>query len=367
MKKARQLNFEILRIVAMLMIVTAHYLDKGGALTAVTEEFGVNSYIAWLIEAFNFVSINLYVLITGYFGSGTNFSLRRIGKVWGQTLFYSVIIGVIAMAIGMQEFNIYTVFGYIFPVATEHYWFITEYLLLCVLMPFLNAGFESMEKRTLVKVIGVLLLINVLAKTLIPMRLASDSLGYDVLWFVCVYLTGAYIREYRIGFIKRRRNGLILGILCGIATFGSMVILREIYMRTGKFGDLITYAYTFNHLFCYLGSVGFFIACDKRKPGASEADSKVGAGKRLIYKVSGATLGVYLIHEHLNIRYLWPKLFGCEKYITAPLWKFVLHMFVTVVIMFGICTVIELIRQEVFSMLGRLRIKKERENAENQK
>lgn len=32
MKKDRQMNYELLRIIAMLMIVCLHYLGKGGAL-----------------------------------------------------------------------------------------------------------------------------------------------------------------------------------------------------------------------------------------------------------------------------------------------------------------------------------------------
>lgn len=367
MKRTRQLNFEILRIVSMLMIVTLHYLDKGGALTKVTEEFSVNSYVAWLVEAFCIMSVNLYVLITGYFSSGTSFSIKKIGRIWGQVLFYSIVIGGIALAIGMQDFDIYAIFRYVFPVSTEHYWFATEYLLLCILMPFLNAGFEKMEQKTVLKVIGLLLLICAVAKTFIPMRLPSDQLGYDVLWFVCIYLTGAYIREYRISLIKRRRNGLILGVVCGVAIFASMFVLREIYIRTGRFENLISYAYSYNHLLCYVGSVGLFIACDKRKPGAEDWDSKVGWGKRLIYKVAGATFGVYLIHEHWNIRYLWPQWFASGEYVNAPLGIFVLHMVFAVLIMFCVCTLIELLRQKMFLFIGQKWIVKERKHVENQK
>ncbi len=52
MRAKRQANFELLRIVAMLMIIVLHYLNKGGLLVDYTSDrTGVN-YAAHLTEAF---------------------------------------------------------------------------------------------------------------------------------------------------------------------------------------------------------------------------------------------------------------------------------------------------------------------------
>ena len=50
MKSERQANFELLRIVAMLMIIVLHYLNKGELLTAYTTDRTVINYAAHLIE-----------------------------------------------------------------------------------------------------------------------------------------------------------------------------------------------------------------------------------------------------------------------------------------------------------------------------
>ncbi len=65
--KKRERNYEILRILAMLMIVCLHYLSKGGALAAPTGKLAATGYTAWFIEAFCVVAVNVYVLISGYF------------------------------------------------------------------------------------------------------------------------------------------------------------------------------------------------------------------------------------------------------------------------------------------------------------
>lgn len=356
MKKVRKLNFEILRIVAMLMIVCLHYLGKGGALTPANQEFGANSYIAWLVEAFCYVSVNVYVLISGYFGSGSTFSLRKIARLWGQVFFYSVVIGVVVLTATntWQHIDIYTLFGYVFPVVTEHYWFATAYLMLYVLMPFLNAGFERLDQKTIKRILILLVCFSSIAKSVIPMKLPLDKMGYDILWFVCLYLTGAYIREYRIFFLKRRLHGLILYVACAFITFAGMLVLRTLYLERGLFENLITYTYAYNHILCFMGAIGLFIACDRRREDAEDWDAKVGIGKRMIYRVAGATFGVYLIHEHVNVRYLWPRLVGCEDVLQASPIAFVLHMGVTVLCVFILCTLIEMMRQKLFYMLENL-------------
>ena len=44
--KKRIVSIELLRILAMMMVVMLHYLSKGGLLTSLTEEFSGGAYIA---------------------------------------------------------------------------------------------------------------------------------------------------------------------------------------------------------------------------------------------------------------------------------------------------------------------------------
>ena len=52
LKGKRQANFELLRIVAMLMIIVLHYLNKGEMLTDYTTDRTVINYAAHMTEAF---------------------------------------------------------------------------------------------------------------------------------------------------------------------------------------------------------------------------------------------------------------------------------------------------------------------------
>ena len=138
-EKKRQLHYELLRIAAMLMIVSLHYLSKGGLLgDPARADMTAAGYTAWFVEAFFLVAVNVYVLISGYFGvdarggmtNGKNVSFREVMRrplrIWKQVLFYSVLFGCGAFVIGAREFDLYQLFSYCFPIVTEHYWFATS-------------------------------------------------------------------------------------------------------------------------------------------------------------------------------------------------------------------------------------------------
>ncbi len=353
MKKEREKNYEILRIVAMLMIVCLHYLSKGGALADPSGKLAPTGYTAWLIEAFCLVAVNVYVLISGYFGIGDESAtsieqtkitdvLKRPLCIWLQVFFYSVVIGVLFLVTGVQEFDIYTVFMYVFPISTEHYWFATSYILLTLLMPFINAGFDRLEKRSVQGVLACMLVLFSLAKTIIPMQLPWDHKGYDAFWFVFLYLTGAYLRRYGINRINSRAKSIALYVVSSLLIFASMLCIRTLYLETGSLKDFISYGYSYNFLFCYTAAIGLFLVF-QRNP-KTESANPCGSTLQLI---SGATFGVYLIHEHVNLRYLWPTLFNTAEYATAPVPTFILHMIGTVAVVYVVCTLIEILRKKL--------------------
>lgn len=357
MKKERVKNYEILRILAMLMIVCLHYLSKGGALASPAGELSTTGYVAWLIEAFCLVAVNVYILISGYFGIGEKESeaqnniikakdiLKRTIRIYLQVWFYSVVIGVFFLITGLQEFDIYTVFMYIFPVSTEHYWFATAYLLLTLLMPFLNAGFDRMEKRAVERVLVCMLLVFSLAKTILPMQLPWDHKGYDAFWFVFLYLTGAYLRRYGVKWIKSRAKAVSLYIFSSLIVFASMLVIRFLYIRTGSLEEFISYGYSYNFLFCYLASIGLFLAF-QRNPKA-ERPRTCGP---VLQTISSASFGVYLIHEHVNLRYLWPTWFHSAEFTMTSVPGFLLHMLGTVGVVYFVCTAIEIIRMNIVKL-----------------
>jgi surface polysaccharide O-acyltransferase-like enzyme len=87
--KKRIVSIELLRIIAMMMVVTLHYLDKGGVLPSLTGEMTLNGYVAWGVECLAIVAVNVYMLISGYLLVETGFKPGRLIELLCQVLFYT--------------------------------------------------------------------------------------------------------------------------------------------------------------------------------------------------------------------------------------------------------------------------------------
>ena len=131
--KARQANIELLRIIAMLMVVVLHYLSKGQAIVSMTENTDAWNLSLWFLEAMCIVTINLYVLISGYFFVEANWKFSRLITLWLQVMFYSIGVPAVCFALGIGEvrqWGLYDWINVLFPIQMEHYWFMTAYVVL---------------------------------------------------------------------------------------------------------------------------------------------------------------------------------------------------------------------------------------------
>ena len=71
-------NIEILRLLAMAMVVSLHYLAKGELLEKLTGPLSLQGHLAWILESFSIAAVDVYVLISGYFLVETGFRCRRV-------------------------------------------------------------------------------------------------------------------------------------------------------------------------------------------------------------------------------------------------------------------------------------------------
>jgi len=354
--KRREANFELLRIVAMLMIITLHYLDKGGILPEPTADYSVTGCLAWGVEAFCVCAVNVYVLISAYFLAESSYRPMKVVRLWLQVVFYSVgieIALILAGIVPLSGLTVYEMMNDIFPVIEEHYWFVTAYILMYLLAPLMNGTLRTLPEKTYRQGILLLLLLLSLSKSVLPVKLPTDRLGYDALWFLCLYMIGAYMRYYGAE-RAAARTGKALGecmkyIVCAILIFISLLAVHGFYMRTGSLADFINRQYQYNSILCLAASVFLFRAF-------REIRIAPGGVASFICKAASASFGVYLIHEHKSLRYLWPVWAGTERFAQTPL--FLLHWLLTVIILYGICMIIDFIRQYLFQIIGGLWTKK---------
>lgn len=347
MEAKRQANFELLRIVAMGMIIVLHYMGKGNIIISYGKNASLINHIAWLIEAFCIVSVNCYVLISGYFLVESGWKLKRIPILILQVLFYSVLIPVAMLCLGMisgSELSIYDWLNFILPIQNNHYWFATHYVLFYLFVPILAAGVQNLEKRLFQIIIIVLLLFFSVGKTIFPFKLSIDTSGYDYGWFLCLFLVAAYIRLYGVPWLEKGKRAIVLYIGMCFLLWGVAAICGILKRQTGSFSNYLDMPYTYNYFFVFLASVGLFYAFKKMQ-------IKEGKAANIIRKLAPYTFGIYLLNDHLIVRDKWMYWLGVEK--VQGTWSFIPHMIGCVLVIYVLGTVVDFVRAYLFARVVR--------------
>lgn len=340
----RQANFELLRIVAMLMIISLHYLVKGWVATPfpfAAKENPVGVF-AWLIEAFCIVSVNCYVLISGYFFVESAWKPGRVASLLFQVLFYSLPIPVLFLWTGVISrgaLDVYDWIGFLFPFGTEHYWFATAYLVMYLFAPFLSAGIEKMKKRDLQILMALLLTFFMLEKTILPIYLATDRHGYDFGWFLCLFVVAGYIRLYGISWLEKQSHSVGAYVLSSLLIWMLALCSNTLGSEIETFVHYANMLYTYNHVLCLAGSISLFYVFKNMR-------IKEGRFAEAVRKLAPYTFGVYLLHEHILVRYEWMKWLGVEK--VAKSFLFLPHMIGCVLLVYVIGTAVDVERTKVF-------------------
>lgn len=74
-QNVRDSNYELMRVISMLMIVVWHILLHG---LVEVQSTGILSFIIYLLEAFLVVHVNSYILVTGYYQCRKKFQLKKL-------------------------------------------------------------------------------------------------------------------------------------------------------------------------------------------------------------------------------------------------------------------------------------------------
>lgn len=204
-KIKRLSNFELLRIVAILMIVSMHLMGE----MMQTRSFVNRELIIFFNAAFN-VSTSLFILISGYFG--LHFKKEKLIHLWILTLSYSVLVLILnVFVLKTEPLGGKLLIHSLFPVFTKSKWFITCYIILYILSPYINKGIESLSQKQFVRVLTILIVFFYLAPTILFLQILNDS-GKGIINMLTVYLIGRYIAMYGIHskWLSWKMGGVIL-------------------------------------------------------------------------------------------------------------------------------------------------------------
>jgi len=345
MKKARQGNLELLRLLSMLMVVTVHLCNHGG-LVGNVQKGTAAYYIVWTLFGVSMVCINIYVLISGYFLSESSFASWRLVKMELQILFYSMGILALFWIFGSVEHDVKYLVYCATPIISDFYWFVTMYVGMYLLSPILNKFAKSITKRQFQCMLILLFcLLSVWTNVFYYTSGLNIAEGASIAWFVAIYLLGAYIRLHYVPDGKLSKWFLIGGglvLMIPISRYIIEALVSIPWPGARLLEDLLwgySISYHYNSMLATIGAAAVFVAFLNVK-------LRDGFGTGFINVAASVSFAVYLIHDHYYIRgTLWNFINPWEW---LDDWYLLPGIILTVICIYGSCMVIELIRQWAF-------------------
>ena len=337
----RQSNFELMRIIAMLMIIMGHYTGFGiihyntEYLNDVAPIF--NKIIVPAINAGGSIAVGLFFMITGFFLCKKNNNPKFL-QVLVETCFYAIIIVllyIINSVLKGEKISLQFIFSFlIIPISSNQWWFVTTYLILMFMVPYLNNFIKELDRKQLLHFIIIALCIW---QTLgfIDIKYKINSY-YDLQRALCFYFIGAYISLY-IKKTQRKTFFLLLAIYGWIFyaitkyLFVSLEIHNPFLLITTGIGRTLLKGWI--EPFIAISIFMFFYNIDIKS-------------NYLINNISATVFGIYLLHENNFIRnILWNGIFKAYEKYKSPL--LIIYIFVSSLIIFIVCSFIDYLRIKI--------------------
>ena len=273
-KITRQSNMELLRIVAMSMIVIGHFLVHG-----ITKK-QMSPIIYDFITTYCAIGVNLFFLISGYFRIKA--SLKGIFKLIYTIFIFDCINILLLVAVGETVSLSEYLNTVLFPISKSSYWFIHVYLFLIVCAPLINIGIDKLPLKQLRALILVFSLLTVYSCGL--GHNLSNNNGYTFLQGVYMYCLAAYLK--RDNYLMEHLNGikcLISAFL--LLTLGAIIIYFTHIVSVTIYNSFINIA-SAALVFMYF--------------------SKLELKSRAINGIAVGALGCYLLQDGIfGLRYLY--------------------------------------------------------------
>ncbi len=191
-KSSRLSNFELLRVLAMLMVLAIHadFFSLGRPTYAQFVASPLDVWTRMAVEVLGIVAVDVFVLISGWFGIRA--SVRGFCRYLFTCMFFCLGVNVVcSLHPALQADSLRMIYD-----RMELNWFVKAYMLLYILAPVLNAFVTTASRRTQERV-----LIGFFAvQTLFGWMTGSAGYfvqGYSPLAFVGLYLLARYVAIFR--------------------------------------------------------------------------------------------------------------------------------------------------------------------------
>ncbi len=303
-RQTRKSGIELLKIFAVFLIVISHVVQTLGALDGVYQlrlSLATTDMSRLMLAALRYSGVlgnSIFFVCSAWFlVDAKKWNLRKLLYLWSQVWSVSALILLIVLVLGDVPLRKGILFESLLPVIFNNNWYISCYMMFCLIVPLLNIVLGVLTRRQLLSVC-------VMGTILCGIRFAF--MGYAapfyingiILWSI-IYFCVAYIKRYKPMWFSNYKYGGIC-FTAGVIGFVGMIILaNSLGQKISVFSSALLRWNENGNLFIILTAIGLLLLAHNTR-----------IQSRFINTISGLSLLVYIIHENLLLRTFYrPKLF----------------------------------------------------------
>jgi len=329
--KQRNVGLDLCRILSMLGIVILHIIGKGGAMKALEDANAAKYWSTEWLSICALCSVNVFAIISGYLGVGKkNATVYRTFELIATVLFFCLVItGIFCILMPEKVLNIENVANGIFPALADRYWYITNFVPILLLQPFLNKMILILTERQH----KWLCMISLTVFTVLPSATGKDMFvfdaGYSFVWLLCLYVFGAYLKRERVDAFKIPKRYLVLAFfgMSAVLLFGNLFLA---YLTGRNYKFFVGY----NSPITLLMSLAVFWLLK---------NANIKAGQGLLKHISLVAFDVYIIHCHIFVYdYVMDDSFAWIPKLSV--WLGIPLIIASAVAIYAVCAVVGIVR-----------------------
>lgn len=334
MKKTRNSNIELLRLVLMAFVVLLHFNNDtmGGAFVLV-KDLHLENTILRLLEAFCNHAVNCFMIVSGYFLYTNNkIKFGKVFDILAIVIFYNYLNLFCEIIFLNHPFSIRRIIGCILPAN----YFAIFYVICYILSPFVAKCFRDISFKSVNLLMAMLSLIFIVIPTFLdiandlhifkdpgflsPISLIGNGGGYTIVQFFVMLSLGMWIR-------KTDFSSAIWKLLLTYAVSSLAIFICQKKIS----------AYNYDFIFNVTAATSIFLLFNKFK-----------FQNKVINFASKSCFAIFCIHTSAFANTIWRQYFITKEHIQNGTSLAVLWMLISVSVMFCSCLAISFIMRGIF-------------------
>lgn len=332
----------------MFLIVLHHSIIHGVFAVGINNEinYPVNTIVSTILGMGGRIGVYLFVLVTGYFMIYSHITLAKIIKLWLPIFFWSILLYSFVGIMINNEFSIKNIITSFFPIIFNQYWFMTVYVFMYCLIPFLNVlvnNINNEKKKIYFLFLGFVIIFTQISNNLFG---GMGAIGSNLLAFSFMYCIGAMIRNDNLLenklFVRKSNLYTIIIWALNILIISTLILFGSELNNTKLINLAQKFAFTPATLLILFEAIGLFVWIG----------SKNISYHSFVNKVASVTFGIYLISDNSYVReWLWNTILHMNKMINQNLIVIVVYTIVSSLLVFIICGCLEYLRKIIFGRI----------------